>query len=282
MDTIVCNLLEADPSLAVNRACAAAHGPEIVAAIAALARVTGAARVWAVVDDAEPPTTWNALRDAAAAVANDLRIVPVENDYPQADPTLLIYTLTRRKMRSDRLPTHRGVLLFDAAAAVAIGRALLLDEPMLRVPVAIHDQMHGNSHLLWVPIGARLGDVIAELGMPAGRLELRGGGPLREVRLTEDCIISSGELGIFACPREPDVNPQPCTRCGWCVEGCPTRINPAGLLDAAQQDDLALASRWGIEACIECGVCSYVCPSDLPILGGIKRLRAGNQMTRTV
>jgi electron transport complex protein RnfC len=51
------------------------------------------------------------------------------------------------------------------------------------------------------------------------------------------------------------------------------RIQPAGLLDAAQRADPELAERYGLEACIECGVCSYVCPSHLPLLGGIRKLK---------
>jgi H+/Na+-translocating ferredoxin:NAD+ oxidoreductase subunit C len=145
---------------------------------------------------------------------------------------------------------------------------------MVRVPLAVYEQPHDRTHLFSAPVGATVGDVLAVLDLPSAHLDLRGGGPLREVRLTTECVIAGGELSVYACPREPDVNPDPCIRCGWCVEGCPVRIHPAGLLDAAQDDDLGLAYRYGLDACIECGVCSYVCPSHLPLLGGVRRLRA--------
>jgi electron transport complex protein RnfC len=69
------------------------------------------------------------------------------------------------------------------------------------------------------------------------------------------------------------VNPDPCIRCGWCVEACPSSIHPAGLLDASQRRDHAAADRYGISACVECGLCDYVCPSRLPILNGIRMMR---------
>ena len=51
------------------------------------------------------------------------------------------------------------------------------------------------------------------------------------------------------------------------------RIHPAGLLEAAQADDPELADAYGLAACIECGICNYVCPSRLPLLEGIRTLR---------
>src|SRR3954471_18272044 len=122
--------------------------------------------------------------------AKELRIVPLENHYPQVDPTLLLYTLTRRRLRPGRLPTEQGVLLFDAAAAVAVGEALLGAGPaagaMVRVPLAVYEQPHERTHLFSAPVGATVGDVLAELDLPPAHLDLRGGGPLREIRLTPE------------------------------------------------------------------------------------------------
>ena len=135
-----------------------------------------------------------------------------------------------------------------------------------------------------VAVGTPLGNVLAQLdvglgmflpGGPSHRCEIRAGAPLRQIKVTAQSIVAGGELGVFVTPREPDTNPDPCIRCGWCVEGCPVRVHPAGLLEAAQDDDLAEANRYGLDACIECGICTYVCPSSLPLLQSIRALRQG-------
>jgi electron transport complex protein RnfC len=282
-DIVLCNLLDTDRALAINQACAGEYPVEIVAAMGALARLTGASRAWFAIDADEGATVWANLQSVAAQVAGDLRFVPIENHYPQPDPSLLLHSLTGRRLRRGQLPTDQGVLLLDAAAAFAVGRALVLGEPMLRVPLAVHDRaaLASNAdpaaatHLVSVPVGTPLHDVLNWLDIGHGRrgLESWAGAPLREHRLSSESIIAGGELGIFVAPREPSINPDPCIRCGWCVEGCPVDAQPAALLDAAQRADRRRAARNGLDVCIECGICSYVCPSHLPLLQGIRTLR---------
>ena len=95
----------------------------------------------------------------------------------------------------------------------------------------------------------------------------------RQVRVGDDEVVGGGELTLFAAPPQPTVVSSPCVRCGWCIETCPTRCRPAGLLQAAQLQDADLARREGLDACIECGLCTFVCPSRLPLLEGIRRIR---------
>ena len=51
-------------------------------------------------------------------------------------------------------------------------------------------------------------------------------------------------------------------------------IQPAWLLEASQQEDKHMAFAAGLDFCIECGICSYVCPSQLPLAASIRKLKA--------
>ena len=145
---------------------------------------------------------------------------------------------------------------------------------MLDVPIAMRDHVAKRTSLLTVPIGTRLSDVLDGLGIPIGDVLVRAGDFLRDEFAPPDAVVGGGgELTLQVTARQIPENPDPCLRCGWCVEACPTRINPAGLLEASQRDDADLAEHFGLPACIECGICTYVCPSRLPLLTSIRRLR---------
>lgn len=278
IDTILCNLLDENSEAPLQAHVAAEFGPDLVGGLEALANVSGASRVQAVLGHDCPPELATKIRQAFVGT----RIVPmvIRSDYPQPHPILLIHQLTRRHVRWGQPPTDQGIILLDAAAAVAVGQAVNLAKPMTSVPLAIHDYTHRATHYAIAPLGMRWRELLDAFEISTDAAELRAGSPLRQIRLAIDDAITGGELMLSASWPEPKVVPDPCIRCSWCVEGCPVRIRPEALLDAAQQEDLYTAGQLGLDACIECGICSYVCPSHLPLLKGIRLLRKSQNTPR--
>ena len=269
VSAVVCCLLDTDPTVPLNAAIATTAPVELLAGVEALATVAGGARP-IVVADPDVEALWAALRPLARRPSK-VRLVPLRNDYPQADPSLLLFTLLHRRLPPGRLPTECGVLLVDGAAAVDVGRSTLAPAS---VDVAVRDHFAGRTHLLSVPTGTALGDVLRFVEVDPAVALLRAGEFLRDRFVSPDlAVTSAGERVFHATARTLAANPDPCVRCGWCVEACPTRVHPAGLLDAAQQSDPALAERYGLSGCIECGICSYVCPTRLPLLASIRQMK---------
>jgi electron transport complex protein RnfC len=270
IDTVVCTVLDSDASMRLNGTIVARFGDSVAEGTALLARITGAARaILAVEADAHPAWAvpwWDAARHAK------LEVVEMANDYPQADPTLMVYSLTKRRLRPGNLPTTQGVLVVDAATAWAIGR-VAQGSAMLSSPLAVHDHVRRQSHYLDVAVGTSLHDVLRKISSWEEGFVVRGGDLLRDLRLKNDAVIGGGELTIHLTGPERVMMAEPCIRCAWCVEACPTLVHPASVLEAAQRRDLKMAERAGLAACIECGVCAHVCPSRLPILDAIREIR---------
>jgi electron transport complex protein RnfC len=271
IDTIICNLVDHDPMLRLQGTMAGRFGQVLLAGVALLARLTSARNVWVAIEAGASPKWWIPLRRELRKTAID--IVPVLADYPQADPTLLLYTLLRRRLRPGRLPVEQGVLVLDGVSAIAVGRAAAREQPMLQTPVAVRDHLRGHSHVLGTAVGTSVGHVLEFLRLPHDGVTLLRGDVLADRPVTSDAVIAGGELTLHVLPAKASIVPQPCIRCGWCVETCPTAVQPAGLLEAAQRNDADMAEHFGLDACIECGICSYMCPSHLPLLEGIRVLK---------
>ena len=62
----------------------------------------------------------------------------------------------------------------------------------------------------------------------------------------------------------------PCIRCGKCVDRCPMRLMPLNLNRYSRDKDFESAERYHILDCMECGLCSYVCPSKRNLLHNIR------------
>lgn len=65
----------------------------------------------------------------------------------------------------------------------------------------------------------------------------------------------------------------PCQKCLHCGKICPAGIVPFMIAALFDRELIKEASRFQPEACIECGLCSYVCPSGIPLLHSIKTLK---------
>jgi electron transport complex protein RnfC len=272
IDTVLCCAIDGESSLPFNSTLLTRFAAELIAGVSVLGRLTGAGSTTVAVDAGLSPRVLAPARHWAQA--SQVKLTRIANRYPQADPTLLAYSLLKRRLRPGGLPTEVGVVLVDAPAAIAIGSLLITGAPMTTVHVAIRDVMSRQVKRAVAPVGTTVATILAAVGLPAAGITLRGGELLRDHPIGPADPVGHGELTLHTGPPEPPLNPDPCVRSGWCVEICPTRVHPAGLLDAAQRGDHDLANDYNLAACIECGLCTYVCPSKLPLLGAIRQLRA--------
>src|SRR5262249_5786174 len=98
------------------------------------------------------------------------------------------------------------------------------------------------------------------------------GGPLTGVYVeAENAVVTADTFALLLFHRPQELTTTPCIHCGWCVEDCPVGIDPVWLTSG--EAPAAPTYRDELQACIDCGLCTYVCPSQLPLAADIRNAR---------
>lgn len=272
IDSVVCNALDPDPLTNLQARLVEQHPDALHSGVLALMRLLGARRGLICLPRSR------SSRRALLPVPTSAGVVEpvvryVENIYPVADPSLLLLEQLRLRLVPRQLPTSVGVVLLDAAAAIALGRFLLTGAPMTRVTLVVVESTTRQGVLVHAPLGSELRSVLEAADVRHAGRRLFVGALLRRCAAEATEIVGPGEQVIHVAATSDGVMPTACTRCGWCADVCPVRALPAGLLEAAQRRDPELADRYGLDACVDCGLCEQLCPSRLPLLRSIRQLR---------
>ena len=123
-----------------------------------------------------------------------------------------------------------------------------------------------------VPLGTPLKFLLEYVGATDEALEVVFGGPMMgEAVASLDTPITKGVSGVLVFRgrdlSRPTGQTYPCIKCGECIESCPMGLNPSTLgMLAAKRDFDTMADEYRLGACFECGTCSYVCPSHIPLV----------------
>ena len=63
-------------------------------------------------------------------------------------------------------------------------------------------------------------------------------------------------------------------KCGRCASVCPMGLMPPQIYEANKVKDIAELTRLQVNACMECGCCSYICPSKRLVTQSMREAKA--------
>ncbi|NNM85424.1 MAG: hypothetical protein HKL96_06695 [Phycisphaerales bacterium] len=203
---------------------------------------------------------------AAAARGKPWKVIRLINKYPLAHPRVLLHRLGINNSDISESPAARGRLLVDPVTCWAIGHLLAGEKHITHRPVQVFVQGR-EPQMLLLRIGEPVAALMEQFGEALSAVECIANGMLAGKRLNPatDCIEASTEMLSFRSAPLTE-NTTDCIRCSWCVHACPTGLNPAALLAAAQvKATMPVVNPTEAFGCIGCGLCSYVCPCRLPL-----------------
>lgn len=280
VDTLIVNGCECEPYLTNDDRVMTEWVEELLRGIRIAMRACGAARALIGIEDNKP----RALQSLRAHLPADgaVAVAPVATKYPQGAEKLLIKTLLGREVPSKGFPYQVGVVVQNIATLAEIGQLLPMRRGLIeRVMTVSGDVARPGNYL--VPLGTPLRYLLAQAGFRGNAGEVILGGPMMGNTVASlDVPVTKGVSGILALTADwhlrehPKV--QPCIQCGECLKACPMGLNPSRLgLLAAKREYQTMAQRYHLDDCFECGCCTYVCPSHIPL---VQYFRIAKQMNR--
>ncbi len=206
-----------------------------------------------------------------------LKVDTLKKKYPQGSEKHLIYAVTKRKVPVGKLPADVGVIVVNIDTCTAIARRFMYGKPLMRRIVTVVGSPFSKSINYKVRIGAPIDYIIEQNGGFVLKPEkVIIGGPMMGVaqfRLDVPVIKSTSAV-LALTEKEAHIPPEePCIRCGKCVEHCPMNLMPLYLSQFADKGDLDSCEKYNVTSCIECGCCSYGCPSKRHLVQTIRGAR---------
>ncbi len=206
-----------------------------------------------------------------------IHITGLKTKYPQGAEKQLIKAVTGRNVPAGKLPADAGAVVINAATAAAIANAFKTGMPAVEKNVTVSGDAISKPSNFKVRTGVPVSFLIEQAGgFKEAPEKLISGGPMMGItQYNTDYPVTkttSSVLAIINAPETYDAD-APCIRCGRCVERCPMRLMPLKLANAAKKDDVETAEKYNILECIECGLCSYICPANKNLLQFIRMIK---------
>lgn len=267
--TLILNGGECEPYLSCDDRLMRERADQVVDGARIILRAIGGTRAMIGVENNKPEAI-EALREAASGFPA-IEVVEVPSRYPMGSEKQLISWLTGREIPAEGRPADIGVMVQNVGTAAAIHRAIRFGEPLTSRIVTVAGGAIRTPRNLEVRIGTPLSALVEFCGgttAPVSRWVM--GGPMMglSIRSLDIPVIkgSGGLLGLIEDELAALPEPGPCIRCASCVGACPIGLMPLDMAALIRNGDLKGSVDIGLKDCISCGTCSFVCPSQIPLV----------------
>ncbi|SFH45781.1 electron transport complex protein RnfC [Tindallia magadiensis] len=203
-----------------------------------------------------------------------IQVVALQTKYPQGAEKQLIEACVKKQVPSGGLPMDVGVVVNNVGSAYQIAHTHKTGIPLIQRITTVTGSCITEPKNLRVRIGTPIKDLIEFCG---GYSENPGkiifGGPMMGIAQDSDEYpVIKGTSGVLAFNQNEALIPEPvnCIRCSKCIISCPISLMPVTISEYSLSDRMDDAKRYHALDCIECGSCSYVCPSKRPLLHSIR------------
>ena len=279
VDTVIVNGAECEPYVTCDDYILRNKAENIVKGLEILVTAAGAKDGIIAIED-NKPRAFEAISNYLSTYQNKatnsprLKVVKLATKYPQGDEKRLIDATLNRIVPSGGLPMDVGVIVSNVSTVNAVYEAIYYDKPLYERIMTITGHNIKNPRNVVVKIGTSFDYAINSIGGSKEEIvKLINGGPMMGIaQPNANSPVEKATNCILVQTKEEAIPPitEACIRCSKCVSVCPVNLLPLYIHKFALKENLEKAEDYRIMDCIECGSCSYICPSKRPLVEAIR------------
>ncbi|MDO9799584.1 electron transport complex subunit RsxC [Glaesserella parasuis] len=274
---LIINGAECEPYITCDDRLMQDYADEMIEGVRILRYVLRPEEVVIAIEDNKPKAI-QAVEKALKG-ANDISVRVIPTKYPSGASDQLVQVLTGLEIPQGKRTIEMGIVMHNVGTAFAVKRAVMDDEPLIERVVTLTGDKIRNKGNVWARLGTPILHLLEQVDYQADeRFPVFLGGPMMgfilpslqsPITKTANCIIAPDHFEY--APPEPERN---CIRCSSCSDACPVGLLPQQLYWFARAEDHDKSKEYHLDACIECGVCAYVCPSYIPLIQYFRQEKA--------
>ncbi|MDG6894238.1 electron transport complex subunit RsxC [Volucribacter amazonae] len=274
---LIINGAECEPYITCDDRLMRDYPQEIIEGVRILRYILRPEKVVIAIEDNKPEAIQAIQQQLEGANDIELRVIPTK--YPSGASKQLIQVLTGMEVPKGQRSSAIGVLMHNVGTAFAVKRAVINDEPLIERVVTLTGDKIPQPRNYWVRLGTPIYHLLQQTGYQYDdRLPVFLGGPMMGFMLPNlnapvtkiaNCIIAPDHFEYQPAPDE-----RACIRCSACSDACPVQLMPQQLYWFARAEEHEKSEQYSLFDCIECGVCAYVCPSNIPLIQYFRQEKA--------
>ncbi len=274
---LIVNAVECEPYLTADHSLMLEKGEEIMVGTRIMMKALKVEKAIFGIENNKPDAI--ELMSRLAEREKGITVVALKVKYPQGGEKQLVQALINREVPSGALPIDVGVVAFNVGSIYAAYQAVQKNKPLIERVVTVTGKSVKNPSNFLTRIGTPVQALIDAVGgLPEDTGKVVNGGPMMGKAISSlDVPVVKGSSGILVIP-DTEANrheTENCIRCSKCVSACPMGLEPYLLMSLAEREYFGRMETEKVMDCMECGSCSYTCPSSRPLLDYI-RLGKGN------
>lgn len=274
VDTLIINGSECEPYITADHRIMVEYPEQILKGAKYIAKAINVDNIIIGIEDNKKDAIEVLNKVVAQNNYSDIKVVALKTKYPQGAEKQLIYSLTKRVVPAESLPSKVGVVVNNTHTALAVYNAVWEGQPLYRRVVTVSGGAVKNKGNYWIRIGTSYKDILNDC---------KAADSLENVKVKQDLIrekqaqlesadkSQANQLKREIKKLQKELEEIKSAQCYMILNGGPMMGEAAKSADevvtATTSAVLFLTQKEinNIEPsqCINCGKCARVCPMKL-------------------